>query len=47
MLNIFNDPDYNRSVITIVASVDSVSKCRPFYTCGEISGFITSVLSCS
>lgn len=28
VLNIFNDRDYNRSVITIVASVDSISECR-------------------
>lgn len=28
VLNIFNDRDYNRSVITIVAGVDSISKCR-------------------
>lgn len=26
MLNIFNDHDYNRSVITIVGSVDSISE---------------------
>lgn len=26
VLNIFNDYDYNRSVITIVASIDSISK---------------------
>ena len=26
VLNIFNDLDYNRSVITIVAGIDSVSK---------------------
>lgn len=30
VLNIFNDHDYNRSVITIVASIDSISKYRIF-----------------
>ncbi|CAG11233.1 unnamed protein product [Tetraodon nigroviridis] len=28
VLNIFNDRDYNRSVITVVAGVDSISECR-------------------
>lgn len=32
VLNIFNDHDYNRSVITIVASIDSISKSLSVHT---------------
>lgn len=32
VLNIFNDHDYNRSVITIVASIDSISESRSVHT---------------
>lgn len=47
MLNIFNDHDYNRSVITIVAAIDSISErtavfvhlcpkcCRTLISCGS------------
>lgn len=31
VLNIFNDFDYNRSVITIVASIDHISECWTVY----------------
>lgn len=30
VLNIFNDQDYNRSVITIVASIDCISESLSF-----------------
>lgn len=31
VLNIFNDHDYNRSVITIVSTIDSISKSFIYY----------------
>lgn len=33
VLNIFNDHDYNRSVITIVATINSISKSSFYFPC--------------